>query len=256
MMTLQKGDYILLDYTVVTKDDNKVVETTSEDKAKEANIYDPNQAYGPRLIILGETSLFEPLEQALLNSDVGQEITVEIPPEKAFGQRDQNKVKVVSIREFYRAGRLPRVGDIVEYNNQRARVVSVSSGRVILDFNHPLAGKTLIVTAKVVKKLTTDEEKVKEIIRQYLPKLDLSKVDVKHEEGQLTIKMPPETLFIEGIGSLKFRIAEELARRFSDVKKITFIEELEVSREAQQPAQQQAQAQQAQAAQAQGQQGG
>lgn len=232
-MTLQKGDYILLDYTIRTKDDGKIVETTSEDKAKEANIYDPNEVYGPRLIVLGETKIFEPLEEALLKSDEGSEITIEIPPEKAFGLRDQNKVKVVSIKEFYRAGRLPRVGDVVEYNNQRARVVSVSSGRVILDFNHPLAGKAIIVNAKVVKKLTSDEDKIREIVRQYLPKIETSKIEAKHENNQVTVKLPPEVLFIENIGTVKFRIAEELARRFSDVKKIIFIEELEVTREEQ-----------------------
>ncbi|WP_292000006.1 peptidylprolyl isomerase [Caldivirga sp.] len=233
-MVLQKGDYILLDYTMLTKEDGKVIETTIEEKAKEANIYDPNQAYGPRLIILGETKIFEPLEEALLKSDEGSEVTVEVPPEKAFGLRDQSKVKVVSIREFYRAGKVPKVGDIVEYNNQRARVISVSSGRVILDFNHPLAGKVIVVNAKVVKKLTSDEDKVKEIIRQYLPRLDMGRVEAKHENGQVTIKLPSEVLFIDGIGTVKFRIAEELAQRFTDVKKIIYVEELEVSREEQQ----------------------
>ncbi|WP_291764829.1 peptidylprolyl isomerase [Caldivirga sp. UBA161] len=233
-MVLQKGDYILLDYTMLTKDDGKVIETTIEEKAKEANIYDPNQAYGPRLIILGETKIFEPLEEALLKSDEGSEVTVEVPPEKAFGLRDQGKVKVISIREFYRTGKVPRVGDIVEYNNQRARVISVSSGRVILDFNHPLAGKVIVVNAKVVKKLTNDEDKVKEIVRQYLPRLDMSRVETKHENGQVTVKLPSEVLFIEGIGTIKFRIAEELAQRFTDVKKIIYVEELEVTREEQQ----------------------
>jgi len=244
-MVLQKGDYILLDYTIQTKDDGKVIETTIEEKAKETNIYDPNQTYGPRLIVLGETKIFEPLEEALLKSDEGSEVTVEVPPEKAFGVRDQGKVKVVSIREFYRAGKLPRVGDIVEYNNQRARVVSVSSGRVVLDFNHPLAGRTIIVNAKVVKRLVSDDDKIREIVRQYLPRLDASKIEAKHENGQITIKLPPEVLFIEGIGTIKFRVAEELAQRFSDAKKIIYVEELEVSREEQQATQ--AQPQQAQA---------
>lgn len=168
-MPFQKGDYVLLEYTVVDKDDNKVVETTVEDKAREAGIYRPDEVYEPRLIIIGETKLFEPLEQAIMNASEGQEITVEIPPDKAFGQRDPSKVRVISIREFYRYGKLPKVGDIVEVNNQQARVVSITGGRVTLDFNHPLAGKTLVITAKVVKKLETMEDKVKYIIKQYIP---------------------------------------------------------------------------------------
>ncbi len=52
-MMVQKGDYILLEYTVTSKDDGKVVETTVEDTAKQANIYNPDEVYGPRLIIVG-----------------------------------------------------------------------------------------------------------------------------------------------------------------------------------------------------------
>ena len=82
-MPLSKGDYILLDYTVVSKDDNKVVETTVEAVAKEAGIYRPENVYGPRLIVLGETQLWEPVENALLSIDEGQDFEVEVPPEKA-----------------------------------------------------------------------------------------------------------------------------------------------------------------------------
>jgi len=157
-MPLSKGDYILLDYTIVSKDDGKVVETTNEDKAREAGIYSPDEVYEPRLVVIGETKLLQPLEEALVNLDEGQEVTIDVPPEKAFGQRDPGKVKVVSMREFYRYGKLPRVGDTVEINNQQARVIGISGGRVILDFNHPLAGKTLVITAKVVQKLGDDAE--------------------------------------------------------------------------------------------------
>ncbi|WP_054842517.1 peptidylprolyl isomerase [Vulcanisaeta distributa] len=233
-MPFQKGDYVLLEYTVVDKDDNKVVETTVEDKAKEAGIYRPDEVYEPRLVIIGETKLFEPLEQAIMNSSEGQEITVEIPPDKAFGQRDPSKVRVISIREFYRYGKLPRVGDIVEVNNQQGRVVSITGGRVTLDFNHPLAGKTLIVTAKVIRKLETTEDKVKYIIKQYIPRIEIDKVKVELSEGGsiVTIKLPIETLFMENIGTIKARIADDIGNRFTSVNKVVFVDEIEIKREA------------------------
>ncbi len=233
-MTFQKGDYVLLEYTVVDKDDNKVVETTIEDKAKEAGIYRPDEVYEPRLIIIGETRLFEPLEQAIMNSNEGQEVTVEVSPDKAFGQRDASKVRVISIREFYRYGKLPRVGDIVEINNQQARVVSITGGRVTLDFNHPLAGKTLIVTAKVVKKLETTEDKIRYLIRQYIPRIDPGKINVElSQDGSVvTIKLPVETLFMENIGTIRARIADDIGNRFTNINKVVFIDEIEVKREA------------------------
>jgi len=231
-MPLSKGDYILLDYTIVSKDDGKVVETTNEDKAREAGIYSPDEVYEPRLVVIGETKLLQPLEEALVNLDEGQEVTIDVPPEKAFGQRDPGKVKVVSMREFYRYGKLPRVGDTVEINNQQARVIGISGGRVILDFNHPLAGKTLVITAKVVKKLGDDAEKIKGIIRQYLPRIDAEKirVEVSEDKSTVSIRLPIETLFIDKIGTVKARLIDEIASRFSGVRKIVFIDEAEVTR--------------------------
>lgn len=238
-MTLQKGAYVLLDYTVVDKDGNKVVETTMEEKAKEAGIYRPDEVYEPRLIIIGETKLFEPLEQALLNADEGQEITVEVPPDKAFGQRDPKNIRVISIREFYRYGKLPKVGDIVEVNNQQARVVSITGGRVTLDFNHPLAGKTLVVTAKVVKKLEALPDRIKYMIKQYIPRIELDKVtvDISQDNSVVTIKLPIETLFMENMGTIRARIADDIGNRISSVKKVVFVDEIEIKREEAQQAQ-------------------
>ncbi len=251
---VQKGDYILLEYTVTSKDDGKVVETTVEDTAKQANIYNPDEVYGPRLIIVGETKLFEPLEQALLAADEGGEVNVEVPPDKAFGERDQGKVKTLSIREFYKYGKIPKPGDVVEMDGQQARVISISSGRAILDFNHPLAGKALIIKGRIVRKLVTDEEKAKQIVKIYLPRVEGGDVEVSVDRTakSVTVKLPPSTLFIDKIGNVKLRIAEDLAEKFG-AEKVQFIEEITIKREEQkregeqqQQPQQQAQAQQGQ----------
>ncbi len=232
-MPLQKGDYILLDYTIVLKDENKIVQTTNEEKAKEAGIYSPDQVYEPRLVILGETKLLEPVEEALLKADVGQELTVEVPPEKGFGQRDPSKIKTVSVREFYRIGKIPRPGDLVEIEGQQARVIEVSSGRVVLDFNHPLAGKTLIVHLKVVKKLDRDEDRIRYLVKQHLPRLQPESIQVSLSNGGsvVEIKLPVDVLLLDGIGLRKAAIVDEIRKRFPNVKKVVFVYEFEIKRE-------------------------
>jgi peptidylprolyl isomerase len=227
-MTLAKGDYILLDYTVISKDDGKVVETSQEAIAKEAGIYRPEEVYGPRLIILGETPLWEPVENALLSLDEGQEFEVEVPPEKAYGVRDPNKVKVVSIREFHRHGVIPSVGDVVNFEGQRAKVVSISGGRVVLDFNHPLAGKTFVVKGRVVRKLNTLEERAAALLKLYLPRISEEKIKISLDGDVMTVILPAEVLLYERIGGILLQYASEVSSRFKEVKKIKFIEEVEL----------------------------
>jgi len=231
-MALQKGDYVLLDYTILTKDDNKVVQTTNEEVAKQAGIYSPDNIYEPVLVIVGETQLLEPVQEALMKAEEGQEITVEVPPEKGFGERDPKKIRTLSIREFYRIGKIPKVGDTVEINGQQARVIDVSSGRVVLDFNHPLAGKTLIVRLKVVKKLEKDEDKIRYLVKKVLPHLKPENINVEIlDNGKvIKIRLPIETLLIDRIGMAKASIAEEIARRFPNVEKVIFEDVIEIRR--------------------------
>ncbi|MEZ0320247.1 MAG: peptidylprolyl isomerase [Pyrobaculum sp.] len=227
-MPLSKGDYILFDYTVVIKDDNKIVETTQEHVAKEAGIYKPEEVYTPRLVILGETPLWEPVENAILSAEEGQEFEVEVPPEKAYGVRDPNKVKTISIREFHRHGMVPRVDDIVEYEGQRARVVSISGGRVVLDFNHPLAGKTFIVRGRITKRLSTLEEKAAALLKTYLPRVPEEKIKVSIESDTLTVALPAEVLLYERVGGVLLQYVSEISTKFSEVKKVRFTTEVEI----------------------------
>jgi len=231
-MALQKGDYVLLDYTILTKDDNRIVQTTNEEIAKQAGIYSPDNIYEPVLVIVGETQLLEPVQEALMKAEEGQELTVEVPPEKGFGERDPKKIRTISIREFYRIGKIPKVGDTVEINGQQARVIDVSSGRVVLDFNHPLAGKTLIVRLKVVKKLEKDEDKIRYLVKRVLPHIKPENISVEIlDNGKVVkIRLPVETLLIERIGMAKASIAEEIARRFPNVEKVIFEDVIEIRR--------------------------
>lgn len=229
-MPLSKGDYVLLNYTIYAKDEGKVVETTVESIAKEHNIYSPDNVYEPKLIVIGESKLFEPLEKALLELEEGREVEVEVPPEKAFGDRDPRNVRVLSAREFARHGIVPKVGEVVEIEGRQGRVVSVSGGRVVLDFNHPLAGKTLVIKAQVVKVIREPEERVKYIVRNSLPRIQLDKIHVQFSNGKVEVKLPSEVLLVDKVGLAMLNIANEISSRFPEVATVRFVEDIEVKR--------------------------
>lgn len=227
-MPFQDGDFLLIEYTIVTKEDNKVVDTTSEEEAKAAGIYSPGEVYEPKLVILGEGTLFRPVEEALKNAEVGQELTVEVPPEQAFGPRDPNKLKIVSLRELQRRNIVPRINEVIEYDGQRAIVRAITGGRVLLDFNHPLAGKTLIFRIKVLKKVEEPREKLVELLHRWLTAVRRENLQVSIEDGTAKITLPPEALTVDTLGLALRRFVRDVRRYLPEIKVVEFVERVQV----------------------------
>jgi len=229
-MTLEQGAFVLIDYAVYSKDDQKLIDTTIADKAKEGNIYNENIKYEPELVIIGEGLIFKSLEEKIVNLSEGDSATIELPPEKAFGKRDPSKIRTVSARELTRRGIVPKVNEEVEINGQRAVVKSVGGGRVILDFNHPLAGKTLVYELKIVKVVKEPAEKVKELIYRWLKKvINRNEIRVRITKKTVTITLPHKSLLVENVAVVRRGIVRDIQKYFPEIEKIVFKEEYELS---------------------------
>ncbi|MDW0257634.1 MAG: FKBP-type peptidyl-prolyl cis-trans isomerase, partial [Nitrososphaeraceae archaeon] len=90
---MEKGSLILIDYTAKVKDSDEIFETTVEENAKKSNLYDPDIKYEPRLVSIGEGWVLKGLDEILTTAKIGDNLNVDIPPDKAFGMRDPNKVR-------------------------------------------------------------------------------------------------------------------------------------------------------------------
>lgn len=162
--TMQRGDFVKIDYMAQVKDTNKVFDTTIEEVAKKTGIHTKDAVYGPVTIVIGAGHVIRGLEKALLAMEVGEKKEVDIPPEEAFGQRDQSLLTKVHLREFRKHGLAPRRGMRIEVNNRWATVRRVSSGRVLLDFNHPLAGRVLHYTVEILDRVQDTAQKIEALI--------------------------------------------------------------------------------------------
>src|SRR5919109_4575822 len=94
-MPLEKGSLILVDYTAKVKDTNAVFDTTRDEEAKKTNFYDTTHKYEPRLVSIGEGWVLKGLDEALSNANLGDKFTIEITPDKGFGDRDPSKVRMI-----------------------------------------------------------------------------------------------------------------------------------------------------------------
>lgn len=223
-MSLQEGDFILIDHVGRVKETGDVFETTLEEIAKEENVFKEGEIYEPKLVVIGEGWVLEALDVSLTTMEVGETKEVEIPPEKAFGERDSEKMTRVSLRRLTAEGITPKIGEQVEYNGKMATVRTVGAGRVLLDFNPPLAGKTLAYKVTVQEKLETREEKAKALIHRRIPAVEKSKFKFTARTKTARINMPEEAFYIEGIQLAKRGIAMDIQRFFPKLTTIKFVE--------------------------------
>ncbi len=223
-MALQKGDFVLIEYTAKVKETNEVFDTTFEEISKKEHLHKEGEIYEPKLVVLGESWVLKALDESLATMEIDKAQTVEIAPKDAFGQRDPEKVKRVPLKQLMAKGTTPVIGMRLDYNGKMAVVRSIGAGRVLLDFNPPLAGKTLIYDVTVKKKLQTNEEKIATLIHRRVPLAEESKFKFTIQEKTITVDMPEETFYIEGIQIAKRGIAMDVQRFLPELAEIKFVE--------------------------------
>lgn len=222
-MTLEKGSLILLDYTAKIKDSNEVFETTRADDVKNNPDFDPNKKYEPRLLGVGEGWVLKGLDEALLQSNIGTPLNIEIPPEKAFGERDPSKVRMIPLRKLGEKANEVSIGDVIEIDDRIGIIRFIGSGRVQVDFNHKYAGRTLVYEANIVKKLDNDDEKISNLIRRRLP-IDTGDIKYENKDSNLEISLPENTFLIEGIQIIKRGISTDIFKFIPSLKSVIFVE--------------------------------
>lgn len=222
-MTLEKGSLILVDYTARVKDTNEVFETTREEEAKKTDHYDATRKYEPRLVSVGEAWVLKGLDEALAAANVGDKLNIEVTPDKGFGERDPNKVRMIPQRKLGEKADEVSVGDIVEFEDRTGIIRYVGSGRVQVDFNHRLAGKTLVYEADVTKRLDSDSDKVPALVKRRTG-IEDSKLKFNLSGANLEIELPEETFLAEGLQIIKRAVANDIFKFIPAVKNLKFVE--------------------------------
>lgn len=215
---------MLIDYTAKIKETGEIFDTTMEDLAKNERLYKEGEIYEPKLIVIGEGWVLKALDENLHSLKINKTEAIEISPDKAFGPRDPEKLKRVSLRRLREKGITPKLGMRIEYEKRLATIRTMGGGRVLLDFNPPLAGKTLIYEVTAKKKLRTRREKVLALIHRRIPIAEISNFKLDMEKADATIHVPEEAFYIEGLQVAKRGIAADLQRFFPSIARVEFIE--------------------------------
>jgi FKBP-type peptidyl-prolyl cis-trans isomerase SlyD len=140
-MQVSKDKVVTFHYVIKDKETGEVIEDSKEHGE-------------PAKVLFGRNLLIEGLEKGMMGMEEGERRTIEVKPEEGYGEVDPELIQKVP-REYFGDIKLERGmtlraqipdGQIIDL-----RVVDFDDQNVIVDLNHPLAGKTLIFEVEVIK---------------------------------------------------------------------------------------------------------
>lgn len=218
-----KGTLVKVEYEAWTEE-GELFDTTKRDLAREHGKFNDNVVYEPLPILVGSGRVIPGFDEALQAADVGKETEVSIPAEKAFGPHDPNKTDVIPLREFQKQDVAPYPGMRLQHQGRMATVVSVSPGRVRIDYNSPLAGKALRYKFTVTEEVTEADKKVKAFIELAYGQGRAEDFKVEASGDVVTITLPDSCKYDQRWFVAKYRLVSDL-RTYAGIRTTRFIEE-------------------------------
>ena len=189
-MALQKKDFIEIEFTGRVKGG----EVFDSNIKSELDKLGSKQEAKPFVFCLGQGMFLKGIDDFLIGKESGKSYKIELTPENAFGKRESNLVQMIPAKFFKEHNLNPVPGAVFNFDNKMGKVLSVSGGRILVDFNNPLAGKDLEYDLKILKKLEDLNEKIK-AFNEFIFRQDF-KFEVK--DKRLTIKAEkPLVKFVE-----------------------------------------------------------
>jgi len=188
-MALQKKDFVEIEFTSKVKDGEVFDSNIKEDLEKLHSGHNHPVETEPFVFAIGEGMFMPSIEEFLVGKpETAATYEIDLTPEKAFGKRDPKLIQRMPIKVFRDQGLNPVPGYAFNFDGRVGKVMASSGGRVIVDFNNPVAGKDVVYTVKILRKITDLKEKAKALIK-FLFRQDF-KFEIK--DKKLAIEMPKQ----------------------------------------------------------------
>ena len=120
----------------------------------DGSVFDSSENRAPLEFVVGAGQMIAGFDQGVEGMAVGEQRTLVLPPEKAYGLRDEDRIFQIS-RNTLPEGYEPAEGDELHLSTGRGyplrvTVVAVEDEHVVLDGNHRLAGQELTFAVTMV----------------------------------------------------------------------------------------------------------
>jgi len=212
---INKNDFIEIEFTGKITDTNEIFDTNIEEDAKLANLNLKN--IKPFILSAGHGMLPMGFDEDIIGKEIGKQYTLILKPEKAFGKRNPQMVRMIPAKLFHEQNINPTKGLQLNLDGQLVKVLSSDSGRTLVDFNNPLAGKTVTYNYKINKIIIDQSEKINALQNFFFRKT----FEFELKEKKLTFKTDKKYDPLVKILAPKFKeiLGLEVETQITEIKK-------------------------------------
>lgn len=157
METTKKNDFVEIEFVGKIKDTGEIFDTNIKEQAEKIN---PDMESTPLIVCIGQGMLVKGFDKALEGRETGKKYNIHLTPEESFGLRNPKLIRIIPMRAFKDKNFNPVPGAVIALDNALAKIITASSGRVIVDFNNPLAGRDIEYEFKIKREVSDENEKV------------------------------------------------------------------------------------------------
>ena len=138
-MVVKKGDKIKVEYT---------------GSFESGEVFDASEKHGKPLEFEAGAGMVVPgFDAGVIGMDVGEEKTITLKPEEAYGMPNEQAIQKVPKDKFPAEAKEGMMIGVPLPNGQQmpAKITKIDDNEVTIDMNHPMAGKTLVFKIKIVE---------------------------------------------------------------------------------------------------------
>lgn len=182
-MAFVKNDFVEIEFTGKVKGGDVFDSNIKEDLEK-ANIEGPPKSF---VFPIGNLMFVKGVDEFLVGKEIGK-YEIKLTPENAFGKRNPKMIQMVPLKNFLQNKINPIPGASFNMDGKVAKILTVSGGRVMVDFNNPMAGKDVEYSINVLRKVDDIKEKVEAMNDFFFRRT----VEFEIKDKDLVLKVPKE----------------------------------------------------------------
>jgi FKBP-type peptidyl-prolyl cis-trans isomerase 2 len=162
MSNYKIGDFLNVDFDLWA--DEILINSTNQTLLNKAGI--KHIKAEPQTIILGKNIILKQIDNEILKENNKE--TLELKPKEAYGEIKKELIENYTFKFFEEHKLKPIIGMVYNFDNKMGVIKSIEKEEIVVDFNHPLAGKNIKVNFSVKDKIEKQNLKIKFIINKIL----------------------------------------------------------------------------------------